>query len=254
MIASQDKMVFLERAKLDGRVKCRGCKKKFKFNQYLINNTHLRRAQGSPYWHIKCYGKFTQRVQCLRNVTFPDFCYPPRNTNRNRNNINTPDDHRDDPDISKLDDPRTIRDIMRLFPDVVPWKERPFLILPKDIDAMTVKELKLELAKRDCARGGRGRRKKEDLSDALKRHLDQVDLRQRRSNIVAIGYCRRMEGKEHKLNIPIYLKQIVVDYFGVGLWAQYEAELNEKHRKRMYDWLCEPGNEEMFHCLSAIYA
>lgn len=93
-------MVFLEKTKKDGRIKCCGCKQKFEERGYWLSNSLSSAARGKRKWHIKCYGKFTGREQRLRYFAFPDVCYPPEDPNlKNKSRWN--EDHANDPDIHK---------------------------------------------------------------------------------------------------------------------------------------------------------
>lgn len=117
--------------------------------------------------------------------------------------------------LDELDDV-TRQDVLNIYPNVVwPWERRAVLKLSKPIEKLTVKELKLELMKRDLARPSR-RNKKKDLVDILSRFIEQCSVKEIRSRYSVLGYCRRMEGRKYKMNVPEYLKQIVVTYYAFG--------------------------------------
>ena len=103
----------------------------------------------------------------------------------------------------------TKQDVLNIYPLVVfPRERRAVLRLPKRIEKLTVKELKLELMKRDVERPS----KKKDLVEKLSQFMKSWHVKEIRSEYLAMGYCRRMEGPKYKMNIPEYLKQIVVNY------------------------------------------
>ena len=112
-----------------------------------------------------------------------------------------------------------------LFPNLVDDEDLPYLKLSKNINDMKVKELKLELKKRDFDFTGN----KADYIRALRRIMNCDEeyvenyrypwakmkaVRKIESEKLSIGYCRESE-KKYKLNIPIYLKQIVDKYYGL---------------------------------------
>ena len=189
-------MPWLEKA-TDRRASCRGCKKRFEPGDYRIKVTRSGYMRSVYHrYHITCYSKESsvRPPQCLRGlIGFDTF---------------------------KELDLEIQQQLMSMYPGIVPHKDRACLSLPKSIDQMTVKQLKTELIKRDLPRKG----KKQDLAGTLMEYEDNSTLRTVRSKHLAIGYCRKMEDKKHKMNIPIYLKQIVVDYFGVGIEPKYCKE------------------------------
>lgn len=140
------------------------------------------------HYHIKCYGESAQRsrYQCLHDLISDDR-------------------------LAKVDDV-TRRDILSVYPMVLwPLERRAVVKLPKAIEKLTVKELKLELVKRDVARPS-NKRKKQDLVDLLNEFFGLGYVKEFRTRYTAMGYCRRMEGQQYRMNIPEYLKQIVVNY------------------------------------------
>lgn len=200
------------------RALCLECRKRFeRSDEFWIN--HRQPLYFSPHrYHIECYAKSKVKCQCLRQLISPL-------------------------DFEKLSFDTKQR-ILAIFPEFVPWQQRPFLNLATPIDQMTMKELGLELRKRDQPRNG----KKDNLAITLMQYEDDDFVRKSRSVYVVIGYCRRMEGQKHKMNIPIYLKQIVVDYFGMRK-RQYEEEIRAFEDKWCFGslWLTDPDHTCTFH-------
>ena len=101
-----------------------------------------------------------------------------------------------------------------LFPNLVNTKDIPKLKLSKKIDDMKMKELKLELQKRDLRPNG----KKAVLAERLRIFMNHTKRMQRQnkknSEMLAIGYCAEITNK-YSLIMPVYLKQIVEKYYGI---------------------------------------
>ena len=93
-----------------------------------------------------------------------------------------------------------------MFPGIIPWRFRPFLKIDEwsPIDRMTKKELCDELIKRDLPR--RGLKSNNKLS--LLTYIEDLA----KQKYLVVGFCRSSESR-YKLIMPLYLKQIVVDYF-----------------------------------------
>lgn len=181
-------MPSVERA---GRGQCDFCHKLFRNEGYQISLSRTgswNRVFHYKY-HIKCYGKQTlfRRPQCLHWVI-------------------------SNSELAEVDSV-TRQDMLNMYPLVVwPLERRAVLKLPKPMEKLTVKELKLELMKRDVDRPS-NKRKKQDLVDLLNEYFGFCSVKEIRSRYVALGYCRRMEGQKYKMNIPEYLKQIVFNYY-----------------------------------------
>lgn len=100
-----------------------------------------------------------------------------------------------------------------IFPDVVPREKRPFLSFPldiRDILKMDRKQLKWELKIRNLNQSGNLK----GMGRRLQLFQDSKEVRSVLSKALVMGYSRRMEEGDAKMNIPVYLKQIVDNYFG----------------------------------------
>ena len=79
--------------------------------------------------------------------------------------------------------------------------------LSSSIESLTVKELKQELSDRNLDRRG----KKADLQETLRNFMELPIVLRYRANVLSVGYTKEAQ-KEHDLNIPIYLTQIIEKY------------------------------------------
>ena len=179
--------------KAEKHKRCAWCQKSFELDRYQIQVTRWCRN-----YHISCYGE--------------------------SDSIRAP--HRlseliDDYSLSNLDEQTRAEIIHHVFPGVIFPEQRPYLSVSKPLSKMKKKELETELLKRDLLRIG----KKQEMIDRLEHYLDTQSARKMKSELLVVGHCRRMEGKRYKMNIPIYLKQIVVDFFGVGLYRVYRFHI-----------------------------
>ena len=191
-----------------GKRLCDECGCDFQNARYYIPHSGSRFSNQSEKWyHIICYcqsRKVKRRPQCTYQLKY---------AKRGSTNSHGYSFVRTD-DFPSLDEQTKSVLYQYLFPFVVlPPGRRPLLTLPKDIDEMTEGELRVELKKRDLYR----REKKWELVAMLKEYFCDRAVRSIRSKHVAMGYCRRMEGLRYKMNIPIYLKQIVIDYLGADI-------------------------------------
>ena len=170
---------------------CAGCVENIQDEDYYIAvqcGSGKRRGvwvQFYDNYHIKCYAKSENTRKLV--VTY-DLTYYESYTDK-------------DPELKRILD-------ATLFPNVIDEKKRAKLKLPKPIDKLTVKQLKLELLKRDRKPSGN----KEKLIKQLKDCINMIECRENRSNKLSIGYCRQMTMK-YKLNMPRYLKAIVQQYY-----------------------------------------
>ena len=191
-----------------GDVKCYECWRKCKQGGYCIEVTssELMIKPVRHHYHIKCYGEShsTQPPHRLCQL-LGEYGF---------NRI----------------DPKCRTEIIRhVYPGVMLPEHRMYLSLSKPINKMTVKELKSELQKRDLCRFGN----KETMTNTLQEYMDDLSVRKIKSKIVSMGYCRKMEGLKHKMSIPLSLKKIIVDYFGIAvcpchrIMGKYAIDENE---------------------------
>lgn len=196
--------------------KCKHCDQTFESTPYRIkvNFRTKKKCIHPDLYHIQCFSPSKAR-------------YPPQQTcdltlSRGQGSSKGID-HKVCIDGCKFVDEETTRQIYRhVFPHIVPKKERQFLSLPKDIDEMTRDELKSELLKRNIStKDFRGKRQlnEKELRVELQEWLNRKPIR---NKMAAMGYCRTMETK-NKLIVPVYIKQIVVDYFRKGICSKNVA-------------------------------
>ena len=159
-----------------------GCSKKILKGTYRIGISHSYYGHSSMHWyHIKCYPK-------ADGVKFPALTSGFYG-------------YRDLPKKEK----RALR--KAVWPNQVSDKQKPRIKLLKELNKMTVKDLKLELERRDLKRNGR----KQELKDRLEEYLQQKQCR-KVYELLVIGYCSKRE-KKYGLIMPLYLMQIVNSYF-----------------------------------------
>ena len=176
----------------DSNQRCCGCHNRIEHGSYRIEVTRSAYMRSVYHnYHIECYGVSDNTLpphQLCHLISVPRF--------------------------NELDQKSRTEMLRFVYPKVVAPEQRPNLPLSKPISEMKMKELKAELQKRDLRRIG----KKQELADRLRHYMntEAESARKMQSENLAVGYCRRMEGTKHKMNIPIYLKMIVVDYFGLG--------------------------------------
>ena len=108
-----------------------------------------------------------------------------------------------------------------LWPNQVPKEERAKLLLPKKINEMSKKELRIELEKRAIVQHFKGlswhySKDEDDIKEkAIKRlteYLINNEDCKNRYNLLVIGYCKENEDA-NKINFPPYLKRIVLRYY-----------------------------------------
>ena len=167
---------------------CVKCRQSLKSVSYCLRTTRTCwRTDYHSRYHIQCYAtsNCVKRPQCSAGIE----------------------------GLETLEDEEAKREIYQcLYPMlVVDLQQRISLSLPMSIDKMKIKDLKLELSKRDLQRTGN----KQVLIDRLQKWLEKQSSYKSRSNKLVVGFCREMEGSKHKMTIPIYLKHIVLDYHGL---------------------------------------
>ena len=176
---------------------CLHCGQTLESTPYCIKVTirTIRRFSDPDLYHIKCLSETKlPRPQYCAELLLPQEW--PRHYDR---------------DFGIIDDDTRSQIYKYLFPHIVPWKKRQFLSLPKDIDEMTVTELKTELLKRDLTNRGW---KRHILAGRLQWFLNgQLANNQK----LCHGFCREFERSEDGLIIPRGIKMMVADHFGIGI-------------------------------------
>ena len=208
----------------NGGIKCEIC------NDIIDKDTVMIATTSSGYF---CTYKRWHHLSCFAKAK--DKRKPPTSNDLNWFN-NLPDDHK-----------KTVQEA--LWPNMVPLKDRCYLILPKNLYKMTCKDLKLELQKRNLSFKG----KKAVLVERLNKFLEQMEyekvnrmnykdiqiqlkqrdlcckgkkdelvkrlylhLRNEKVEYSIFGYCRPIE-QNHNYNMPTYLKKIIIKYLFVPL-------------------------------------
>ena len=107
-----------------------------------------------------------------------------------------------------------------LWPNQLPITIRAKAKLPKFMDEMSIKELRLEVEKRDINQHRMNRKWndeqiKQELRARLEQYLNNGECKKVNRKMV-FGYCKEIQ-RQNDLNIPIYLQQIVLKYFPPAL-------------------------------------
>ena len=211
---------------------CPHCSQNFANARYCIRVNCLNRfGEGWYRYHIKCYGrsKYGMRLRYTRDLI-------PCTTKGNSHSDWNIDSFRlrsfgrtnDFPSV----DEETKQELYRyLFPWVALPEQRPLLTLHKPIDEMTIHELRQESKKRDLSRHG----EKSELVQQLREYLGRREVRTARAKYMVRGYCRSIPGAKNKVNIPVYLRQIVVDYLcGAGTGTKAKAMRPKMPKKKKH--------------------
>eukprot|EP01084_Bolivina_argentea_P230030 388076_1 len=105
--------------------------------------------------------------------------------------------------------PEPERRILRktIWPNQVSDEDKPRIKLLKEFNKMTIKDLKLELERRELYTKGL----KQELKDRLEEYLNNAKCN-KANELLVFGYCKNQE-KKHDFIIPLYLKQIMHQYF-----------------------------------------
>eukprot|EP01084_Bolivina_argentea_P012857 24077_1 len=171
----------------NNRAGCRNCHQKILKDTYRIGVSVSSYRHTTTHWyHSNCYHSN---------------CYP------KSSGVRPPSVSGDLFGYKKL--PESEKRILRkaLWPNQASDKNKPRLKLLKEFNKMTVKDLKLELERRDLRRNG----KKQQLKDRLEKYLNNNKCKKANEKLV-FGYCKTKETK-HNIIVPMYLQQIVHKYF-----------------------------------------
>ena len=217
----------MELEKASSYNKCHFCGGTFVSSSFHIRVTRRRGYNAkyvhSDYFHIECFSNAKVR--------------PPK-----RCCLRSPHSKLNFDECSLIDDDTRSLIYQHVFPGVIPKTQRPFLPYPENMEKMSIRDLKLELKKRDVNRDG----KKAHLVRRLSEYLNSEEVRDALAKPLVLGYCRRMERGGYKMNIPVYIKHLVVEYFGFGIPSLYEDGATQKHRARS---TIKPRNDVSFKFL-----